>query len=223
MKAKDLIIIGGGGHTRVLIGAVQAAGLSLRGIVTSNPKLIGSSIMGVPVLGLESEFSLSPEEVTLINGVGNLANSAGSGLEPRAAVHERYSAKGFAFLPLLAPQAMVQPHVTLGAGAQVMAGAVIQPASVIGDNVIINTRASVDHDCRIDAHCHIAPGAVLCGHVVVGAYTHIGAGAVITQGVRLGSNVVVGAGAIVTRPVPDGMIVRPAMGEQTPLTATPHA
>lgn len=71
-------------------------------------------------------------------------------------------------------------------------------------------------------HCHIAPGAVLCGHVVVGEETHIGAGAVVVQGVRIGCNVVIGAGAVVTHHVPDNVIIRPAASEQTKLAPSPN-
>ena len=219
MQTKDLVIIGGGGHTRVLIGMAQAAGLRVRGIVTSNTVLVGTSVLDVPVLGLEDTVALNPSEVTLVNGVGNLANREGPGLFLRSAIYQRYRARGFDFMPLISPHGVIQPHVIMGEGVQVMPGAVIQPGAIIGENVIINTKASIDHDAVIYPHCHIAPGAVLCGHVVVGEETHIGAGAVVIQGVRIGCNVVIGAGAVVTHHVPDGVIVRPAASEQTKLAA----
>lgn len=208
MVAKASIIIGGGGHSHVLIGLMQAAALPLRGIITSNPELVGTTVLGVPVLGLEGEVELSVAEVMLMNGVGNHASSKGTGIAPRATLFDRYCAQGFEFLTCVSPDAMVQPHVSLQHGAQVMAGVVIQPNARIGENAIINTRASVDHDCVVESHCHIAPGAVLCGHVQVGRATHIGAGAVILQNVRVGSNVVIGAGCVVSRDVPDGAVIR---------------
>lgn len=217
MKTKQLVIIGGGGHTRVLIGMAQAAGFSIKGIITSSPALLGEEVLGVPVLGLEADVALNPAEVTLVNGVGNRASREGTGLSPRAAVYQRYRALGFDFTPIISAQAVVQPHVIMGEGVQVMPGAVIQPGAIIGEDVIINTRASVDHDAVIYPHCHVAPGAVLCGHVVVGEETHIGAGAVIIQGVRIGCNVVIGAGAVVSHHVPDNVIIRPAAIEQTKL------
>ncbi len=63
-------------------------------------------------------------------------------------------------------------------------------------------------------HSHIAPGAVVCGQVVIGEETHIGAGAVVIQGMRIGSNVVIGAGAVVNRHVPDNALVRPSPSKQ---------
>ena len=217
MATKDLIIIGGGGHTRVLIGMAQAAGLTVRGVVTNSEALLGMDLLGVPVLCLEAMFALDAAEVTLVNGVGNQTSSGGPGLAARTAVFERYKARGYEFLPLVSRDAMVQPHVILGAGVQVMPGAVVQPGGVIGENVIINTRASVDHDVIIEPHAHIAPGAVLCGNVQVGMGSHIGAGAVIIQNMRIGSNVVIGAGAVVTKHVPDGSLVRPASATQSKL------
>ena len=88
-----------------------------------------------------------------------------------------------------------------------MAGAVIQPGTRLGVNTIVNTRASIDHDCIIGDHVHIAPGAVLSGEVRVGNCSHIGCGATIVQGVKLGEATVIGAGAVVLKDVPDGTTV----------------
>ena len=79
-----------------------------------------------------------------------------------------------------------------------MAGAVIQPGTVIGDNSIINTHASVDHDCKIDAHVHIAPGAILCGGVCIGERSHVGTGVVIVQNCQIGPGTLVRAGKTFT-------------------------
>ena len=188
---REIIIIGGGGHTRVLIGMAQAAGLAIKGVITSNAALLGEFILDVPVLGLEDEVALEPASVLLVNGVGNRASRRGSGLQPRAAIYQRYRARGFDFLPLVSNHAVVQPHVIMGEGVQVMPGAVVEPGAIIGEDVIINTRATIDHDVIIYPHCHVAPGAVLCGNVVVGEETHIGSGAVVIQGIRIFCNVVV--------------------------------
>jgi sugar O-acyltransferase (sialic acid O-acetyltransferase NeuD family) len=187
---------------------------NIRGIITRDAKLVGTSMLGVPVLGLEEEVRFAASEVTLVNGVGNIASHRGSGLDVRASIYQNYHAQGFAFLPLLSEHALIQPEVTMGDGVQVMPGTVIQPGAMIGENVIVNTGASIDHDVVIYPHAHIAPGAVLCGHVVIGEETHVGAGAVIIQGVRVGSNAVIGAGTVVTRNVPDNAVIRPGAMEQ---------
>src|SRR5262245_40841749 len=145
MQKKPVVIIGGGGHTRVLVGMVQAAGFDLRGIVTSSKELLGTDVLGIPVLGLEGEYALNPAEVMLVNGVGNHATGKGSGLAPRTALYQRYRAQGFDFPPIISTHAVVAAHVTMGEGVQIMAGAVVQPGAILGENSIINTRASIDH------------------------------------------------------------------------------
>ena len=214
MKNLPVVIIGGGGHTRVLIGMLQRAGIAIAGIITSNEALLGTAMMGVQVLGLQKDFAMMPSEVTLVNGVGNRANRGGAMLDARADIYHYYRAQGFNFLPVVSGDAIIQPEVIMGDGVQIMPGAVIQPGAMIGENVIINTRASIDHDVIIYPHSHIAPGAVVCGQVVIGEETHIGAGAVVIQGMRIGSNVVIGAGAVVNRHVPDNALVRPSPSEQ---------
>jgi len=86
-----------------------------------------------------------------------------------------------------------------------MAGAVIQPGCAIGANTVVNTHTTVDHDCNLAGHVHLAPGAVLSGGVTVGEATHVGAGTTIIQGVRLGARVLIGAGSLVTQDMPDGV------------------
>lgn len=216
---KEIIIIGGGGHTRVVIGLLQASGANVKGILTRKESLIGKDILGVPVLGSDEDITLDPATTRIVNAVGNRVTSAGPGLEARIGVYLRYKAHGFSFLDLVHKQAILMPHVTLGEGVQLMPGAVLQTGVTVGENTIINTSASIDHDAVIYPHCHIAPGAIICGDAVVGEGTHIGAGAVIIQGVRVGCNVVIGAGAVVNRNVPDNAVVRPPASEQTRLTA----
>ena len=72
------------------------------------------------------------------------------------------------------------------------------------ENALINTAATIDHDCTIGPHSHIAPGAVLCGSVKIGDGCHIGTGAIIIQGVHIGDGVLIGAGSLVTSNIPSG-------------------
>jgi UDP-perosamine 4-acetyltransferase len=71
----------------------------------------------------------------------------------------------------------------------------------VGKNSILNTNASVDHDCLIANHVHIAPGATLSGGIRVGEGTLVGAGAVVIQSIEIGSQCVVAAGAVVIHDV----------------------
>ncbi|MEJ0009713.1 MAG: acetyltransferase [Alphaproteobacteria bacterium] len=206
MASRSIIIVGGGGHTSALLGVLLAQRAPLAGIITSNPALLGSEVHGVPVLGLEKEYKLDAAKHAIVNGVGNRASAAGSGLKPRAGLYERYAQAGFRIAPVVSAQAILLPAVTQGEGVQIMPGVVVQAGAMLGEDALLNTGALIDHDSVIGPHVHVGPGAVLCGNVSVGALTHIGAGAVVIQDIRIGSNAVIGAGAVVRRDVADGEI-----------------
>jgi UDP-perosamine 4-acetyltransferase len=194
-----VLIIGAGGHAAVVLDVLRAAGANTLGFADRNPALHGTNVRGIPVIGGDEEVfeRHPPDRVMLANGVGGNRVT-----EERRAVFERFSGRGYRFITLLHPSAVVSPSAMVSAGAQVMAGAVLQPSVTIGPNAIINTRASVDHDCSIGGHVHVAPGAVLSGGVHVGDGAHLGAGCVVIQGIRIGELALVAAGAVVVRNVP---------------------
>ncbi|GGJ11273.1 pilus assembly protein [Alicyclobacillus cellulosilyticus] len=197
---KPIIVLGGGGHARVLLEALCAAGVSVLGFTVAEPDTGPSHIGGVPCLGTDEVLAhYLPSEIELVNGVGGAGDTAA-----RIRVYKRFVDLGFQFATVIHPSAVVASSVEIGRGVQVMAGAVVQPGARIGDNAIVNTRASVDHDCDVGPHAHIAPGVTLCGGVRVGLGSHIGAGATVIQNVCIGQWCLVGAGALVLRDVPDG-------------------
>lgn len=199
-----LVLLGAGGHAKVLLALARAAGLVVAGVC--DPILYRENVgfwCGLPVLGGDEVLqAMSPQSHALVNALGPAAGS-----DARRRLYERHREKGFVFPALIHPFCWVDPSVDLADGVQVMAGAVVQPDCIIGANTTINTRASVDHDCRIEAHVHIAPGATLCGGVTVAGGAYVGAGATIIQGLRVGSEAIVGAGTTCVRSVEAGAIV----------------
>jgi UDP-perosamine 4-acetyltransferase len=199
-----VIVLGAGGHAKVLIEALLQSGKVITGIVDPDPTLLGAEISGVPVLGGDEAVSAFPSsEIQLVNGLGSV------GLPfKRQQLFERFKGLGYIFATVVHPSAVIASDVVPGEGAQIMAGAVIQPGSSIGINSIINTRASVDHDCIIGDHVHIAPGVTLSGGVSVETGSHIGTGATVIQGVSVGRGCLVAAGAVVTKVLVEGAKVR---------------
>lgn len=199
-----VLIIGAGGHAGVVLDVLLSLGERVIGFADRDSALVGKVVQGLPVVGDDDAVLQrhQPGEVVLANGIGGTRDTAA-----RRAAYERYAARGYRFLTLVHPSAVVSPRAAADTGAQVMAGSVLQPGALIGANTLVNTRASVDHDCRIGAHVHIAPGAVLSGGVIVDEGAHLGAGCVVLQGVRIGAGALVAAGAVVLRDVPpDGRV-----------------
>lgn len=192
-----VIILGAGGHAKVLIDTLLAASAVIAGIVAPNPTLAGTKILGVPLLGGDDVVTeYPPSEILLVNGLGSIGLPAN-----RQQLFQRFKEMGYKFATVIHPSAVIASSVVLCEGAQIMAGVVIQPGTHIGINSIINTRASVDHDCIIGDHVHIAPGVTLSGGIKVGACSHIGTGATVIQGISVGAQSIIGAGSVVLQDV----------------------
>ncbi len=196
-----VIVIGGGGHAKVLIDMLLANSVAVHGFTDPNPQY--QLFEGIGWLG-DDEVILkhSFDEIFLANGLGSIRDTT-----RRRKLFSQYKSLGYDFVSAIHPSAQVASGVTLSEGVQIMAGVVVQAGSRIGENTIVNTKASVDHDCIIGNHVHIAPGVTISGGVRIGDNSHIGVGATVIEGVRIGMNSIIGAGALVLRDVVEGTTV----------------
>ncbi len=185
-------VIGGGGHAKVVISAIQAAGGRVGAVFDDGPGRVGTRVLGVEVVGPTEAARGRPGPAVLAIG-SNRVRQRLAGLERD-------------WLTVVHPTAWVAPSARLGRGTVVFAGAVVQPEAEIGEHVIINTGASVDHDARVGDHAHVAPGARLGGEVQVGEGTLMGIGSVAIPTVRIGAWSIVGAGAAVVVDLPDAVV-----------------
>lgn len=188
MSRDGICVIGAGGHAKVVVATVRAAGGRVRAILDDDVSLHGGQVLGVPVAG--------PVSVEAIGGAAAVV-AVGDNRTRRDLVR-RLRAE---WVTVVHPQAAVDPSVTLGPGTVVFAGAVIQPDARVGRHVILNTGARVDHDCVLGDFVHLGPGATLCGRVRVDEGALLGVGCCARPSVRVGAWSIVGAGAACVRDV----------------------
>lgn len=195
----ELVILGAGGHARVLLAALDALGAKVIGCVCpSAPDSHWPA--NIPWLGGDDCLAgLDSKNVVLVNGVGSIGSTT-----LRRKVYDSAKERGFGFSTVVHPTAILAGGVTLGEGAQVMAGVVLQTGVTIGANAIVNTGAVVDHDTSLGPHSHVAPGVCLSGGISVGVGAHVGTGASVIQGIVIGDAALVAAGAVVIRDVAVG-------------------
>jgi sugar O-acyltransferase (sialic acid O-acetyltransferase NeuD family) len=189
-------VIGAGGHAKVVIATLQAAGHEVCGVWDDNPARWGDDLHGIPILGPVSGLALVGPAAAAIAIGSNRARREICRLLPHAE-----------WMTLVHPRAWVHESVRLGPGTIVCAGAVIQPDAVIGAHVIVNTAATVDHDCVIGDFAHLAPGSHLAGAVRVEEGAFLGVGTCAIPGVCIGEWATVGAGGVVIRDVPPEVTV----------------
>jgi sugar O-acyltransferase (sialic acid O-acetyltransferase NeuD family) len=198
-EANSLVILGAGGHAKVLIEALRAQGNSdALAALDNNQELWGRKVLGVPVLGGDDLLPGLMENGLrrFVIGLGGVRNN-----QPRKALFDQALRLGLEPVMVIHPSAIISPSAELGPGCQVLPGAVINADAILGANVVINTRVVVEHDCHLSLHVHVASGAVLCSGCSLGEGVHVGAGAVVRQLLSIGEWSVVGAGAVVVKTI----------------------
>lgn len=205
-KRDEIVLLGGGGHAKVLIDLINTSGqFEISGILDTQLE-IGTKILNVPVLGdddlLPGLYSKGIKNVCI--AIGSVKDTTG-----RRILFEKVKKIGFLVPYLLHPQAIiVSKNVHFSEGVQIMAGVIVQTDSLFKENTIINTGAIIEHNCSIGSHVHICPGAIISGGCTVGDGTFIGAGATIIHEIDIGKCVTVAAGAVVVKDVPDRSMVK---------------
>jgi len=192
LAAKGILIVGAGGHAKVLIATAQALDLPIIGLLDDNEERYGELLLGVPIIGRIDVLG-SPEQPPALIAVGDNATRRRIAL---GFPHQRWHT-------LVHPRAWVHPSVSLGPGTVVLAGAMIQPSAHLGAHVIVNTGATVDHDCRISDFVHVAPGVNLSGGVCLGEGAFLGVGACALPLAEVGAWSIVGGGGAVVNSLPD--------------------
>ena len=186
----DFILIGAGGHAKVVVDAIVAGGGRVAAYADPNP-----------APWLEAEH-IADDDITTTNAGWRIAMGLGGTTPDALGARLRLfdtAASGREAPPIVHPSATVSPGAELASGTIVLAKAVVQPSAVLERGVIVNTAAIVEHDCRVGAGAHIAPRATLLGEVAVGECAMIGAGAMLLPRVRVAENQLVLATKVVRR------------------------
>lgn len=132
-----LVIVGAGGHGRVVADAALRQGAWSRVVATDRDpgRCTGELLPGVALLPVDEAMALDAQVHVAI---GN------------AAARERESAAVRGRLASVAhPMASVSPFAEVGAGSFLAAQSVVAPSARVGAGVIVNHGAVVDHDCVV--------------------------------------------------------------------------
>lgn len=198
MKEKrEIIIIGTGGHAKLLVDIVEESG---------NYKIVGftskeseeGTFCGYPLLGDDSvlvdHLKKGVEYVAL--GVGAFKNN-----RLRKEIFERTKDLGFKVATLIHPSSTISRSAIIKEGAVIFSGVIINNHVEIGQNTIVATGSTIDHESVVASHVLVSAG------VTIGAYTKIEEGVLcalgskIVSGVQIGKDILIGAGAVVVRDI----------------------
>ena len=189
---KKVIIIGAGGHAKVVADI----------ILKSNDEVIGfldDNIEAGTVIIKENELRV----IGKINNCYELQDEYNAEFviaigdnKVREKIAQKYQLK---YYIAIHPTAVIGSDVRIKEGTVIMPNTCINCSTQIGKHCIINTGSVVEHDNKINDFVHISPNVALAGTVTVDKYTHVGVGAIVRNNISICDNVIIGAGAVVIK------------------------
>lgn len=196
---KNCLILGGGGHAKVLIETMLSSiELNPAYILDQDPKKWKSKVLNVEIIGGDDQI-----RTLKLKGIEYFAIGLGSVKDNslRKKLYDFAISEGLKPATIIHPSAILSPSAKISKGCQILLSAVINSDAFIGENAIINTGSIVEHDCFIKNHIHISIGAKLASSVFIDDLAFIGAGSVIKQGIKIGKASIIGAGSVVVKDV----------------------
>lgn len=197
MAELPLVVLGAGGHGRVVADILQASERRVLGFLDAG-KPVGATVLGLPVLGDDDWLATHRAAVAL--GIGD--NAA------RERLAARVLDRGAELVSAIHPRAVVASSAQIAEGVVIAALAVVNPEAVVERGAIVNTGAIVEHDCVIGAFAHLATHGTTGGGCKVGRLALLGSGATMLPRTSLGDGAVVGSHALVSRDIPARSLAR---------------
>ncbi len=195
----SVILIGYSGHAFTVCEALLSQQIAIGGYYDLEKK--ADNPYHLTYLGFE-EDAIESDGLLMHQYIISIGNN-----DVRAQKFVSLNNYGVDFVNAVHRSAIIATTAQLGRSILISTGAIINAKALLADGVICNTGCIVEHGCQIQDFAHIAPGAILCGDVSVGARSFVGAASVIKEGVRIGDDVIIGAGTVVIRDVPDGCTI----------------
>ncbi len=198
----SLIILGAGGHGKVVAETAIASGifkkiafLDDRYSNKNHPleKFHNLEIIGNLSSSIDKDISLSYSHAVVALGNNKL----------RISWLEKLLKKKYILPTLIHPTAWVSPSAVINSGTVIFAKVVVQANAKIGFGTILNTGSVIEHDVVLESGVHICPSASLAGGVLVGKRSMVGLGSSVIQNIIIGSDVNLGAGSTVIKNLPN--------------------
>ena len=186
---RKVIIIGAGGHGKVIADIVVRAGDDLLGFLDDDQTK--DSLAGFPVLGTVAEASRW-QDAFFVVAIG----------EPDIRERIVESMPWARWYTAIHSTAIVsQLETTIGEGSMIMAGAIISPGVTVGRHCILNTGSIVEHNTVLEDYVRVSVAAKTGGDVFIGKSTWVGIGASVNNCISICPGCMLGAGAVVVKNV----------------------
>lgn len=196
MDNNKLIIIGSGGHCRIVSDIAERLKFKIKGIIdlkyknATNETINGNKIIGGIDLLDQSKF----RNYYYFLAIGDI--------KLRSKLYNNYR-KNIKFVNLIDKKSIVSNNANIGKAILISPGAIINSCATIEDNTIINTNSILEHETFIGKNSNISPGVIIGGRTKIGKDCFIGLGTKIIDNIKIGKNVFIGAGSLIIKDIED--------------------
>lgn len=197
-KKKKIIIIGAGGHARMIATSIlKNKNMELAYFISDYKKTKNETIFNIPVVSINN--IKNKDLYYYIVGIGNN--------KERKNIYNNLKKERKKLISIIDNTAIININVSIKKGCFIAPGVIINTGTVIKKNTIINTGSIIEHDCQIGKNCHLAPGIKMAGYVKVGNCSFIGIGSSIKDKISIGNNVTIGMGSVVINNIKNNIII----------------
>jgi sugar O-acyltransferase (sialic acid O-acetyltransferase NeuD family) len=194
-QSSTLILIGGGGHCKSVIGIAEKCGFDILGII-DRPAEFGNKVLDYKIVGNDDDIVKYVGKAVFHITVGFVKNA-----DLRIKLWENVVKHNGKIVSIVSPNACISKYSEISEGSAVMNFANINAGARIGRNAIINNFANIEHDVKIGEHTHISTGAMINGDCKIGSRCFVGSQAVIANGINICDDAIIGAGAVVVKDI----------------------
>lgn len=161
--SKRTLIIGAGGHGRVVAEVAQDCGYDEVDFLDDNSDL---------AIGKISDIKNFKDKYTdVFIGIGNN--------KVREKLLMEIKTLGFNIPALIHPSAYISRSSMVGFGTIIEPKAIVNANSIIGEGCIISVGSIIDHDVTIGKCCHINSGGIVKAGATIESYYKLEAGEVV--------------------------------------------
>lgn len=190
---KDIIIVGASGFGREVAFLLEELNeYHILGFVDDNQDLIGTYVMGYPVLG-DSDMLCNYKQSV------NVALAIAKPSIRKMLIQKMLSNPLLKFPNLIAKGVRIHQTNKMGIGNIICQECSLTVDICIGDFNHINPNSTLGHDIIFDNYITIYPGCNISGNVFISDSVELGTGTKVIQGLRIGENIVVGAGSVIIK------------------------
>ena len=190
---KNTIIIGAGGHSRVVVSIIkEKKGCEVEIFDLNN---LGKLEM---ILGIQVRYTIKELNEYVENKKIEAYLAIGDN-KIRKLWWEKIKKNRYTTPNLISKYAKVSEYAEIGEGNIICSNAFIGPECKIGSNNIINTGATIEHEVSIGSHCHISSNSTVAGRCIIGDENFLGANSTVIEGITIAPKNILGAGGVLVR------------------------